>query len=1074
MGAAESNPVRNMDKRTSRREYRDSFAKGIDFFRKNDIRNFQSSTDDIIDDSSKREGRLRVCIRKRPIFQHEINDGEFDVITCLNKSTVVVHDAPAQQLFEKANAMDGHISISMSFIEVAGDAVSDLLNGFAPTQLLTGKDESVHPFPVVEPIVRDAEELHAMILHGCSVRSTAATGVHDSSSRSHAILRIYINTTESLSSYPGQPEVGVEGVLTLVDLAGSEYNIDSAYHSAERRKEGAAINASLSALKDCLRARATGDTKGFVYRGSKLTMALKSSFIMKTASTTVICCVSPASKDTEHSLSTLRHACIMDGQSSGGGGGAAAAETRFLTGGTVLKQDLGDINVTQIAKERISRGKPTDLKTSNGNYFNGHAAPEPDDKAKAKARRIAVSKATKAMSPGHRDVLMGARDNLRAEPRQARRLQRGARQAVDITDGSGDGIGGVGVSSQQIQSQSSLSPSPSNMPRYGGCSAAGVPSHVSTGSRNIDGDARLMGSQSTSRLEPSSRKEMSQQTHQSDRHHVNVDQSSGSKTPAAMNRIQTTAVSAEAEDSKWTKLANLMRASGFGEDEITEAVRYAKLADLMRQNGFSEADIATCKAAKSNAAPAMTIATASPLSVPGQGQNQNQGQGRVMRKDSTGDQKVNSSSSPIVSPSHKMQGKIEAGKVKGFVRPGSAGINRSSSRGGGGGGRYNSNREQLSIQPPSPSQKQQQRQQQQQQGWDMDSPKSSRRGGAGAGAGAIALTLTPPVQNPSLTAAVGVGVGASTVTTVTGQNKARSKSTGRSSKPPPPVVHSPQGQGQGQGQGSKGSSARALTPPPTMSELEQVQQDLLADALTPAARHGLQKRLARLQAVQIRELRQKEQKEREQKNSLLILKTKVKKDPFASAEDDEETGGGSINDEENGRHKSARSAASAAIPAPLRSQSSHMTTSSSSANPSAIQRGEVSSSSATSLRRKDVAYDEDTDQVTYGDDVHSRQHQIVDRGRPGIRPNFAKDAFDAPLTHANNRSSGSGSRSALPDILDEVNDSNSNSTSHMEPWQPEFVPMPMPMQTRGRRGHGPAGAAAAPFANEMTWNVPLE
>eukprot|EP00439_Symbiodinium_sp_Y106_P010144 s3621_g1.t1 len=36
---------------------------------------------------------IRVCVRKRPIFPHEIEQGEFDAITCLDPGRVVVHDA---------------------------------------------------------------------------------------------------------------------------------------------------------------------------------------------------------------------------------------------------------------------------------------------------------------------------------------------------------------------------------------------------------------------------------------------------------------------------------------------------------------------------------------------------------------------------------------------------------------------------------------------------------------------------------------------------------------------------------------------------------------------------------------------------------------------------------------------------------------------------------------------------------------------------------------------------------------------------------------------------------------------
>ena len=117
-------------------------------------------------------------------------------------------------------------------------------------------------------------------------------------------------------------------MLSLVDLAGSEKNIDSMHHSAQRRKEGAQINASLMALKECVRARASGKNRSHVYRKSKLTMALKGSFVLPTARTMIIATVSPSSKDTEHSLNTLRHACIMDLKEGGGARRKRTAQER--------------------------------------------------------------------------------------------------------------------------------------------------------------------------------------------------------------------------------------------------------------------------------------------------------------------------------------------------------------------------------------------------------------------------------------------------------------------------------------------------------------------------------------------------------------------------------------------------------------------------------------------------------------------------------------------------------------------------------------------------------------------------
>lgn len=49
---------------------------------------------------------------------------------------------------------------------------------------------------------------------------------------------------------------GPVGSVTLVDCAGSERKEDSMYHTKEQREEGAQINASLHALKECVRMRA--------------------------------------------------------------------------------------------------------------------------------------------------------------------------------------------------------------------------------------------------------------------------------------------------------------------------------------------------------------------------------------------------------------------------------------------------------------------------------------------------------------------------------------------------------------------------------------------------------------------------------------------------------------------------------------------------------------------------------------------------------------------------------------------------------------------------------------------------
>ena len=351
--------------------------------------------------------------------------------TCYLLQMSSIYEKAAHELFESIDPET--TSVSMSFVELAGDTCSDLLNAFTPAQLLTGQDGGVYAFPIVEPEVNSEEELVAFINHGCKVRTTAATGVNDTSSRSHAILRIYILNKQTNS----------EGVLTLVDLAGSEHRIDSMYHSAERRKEGAGINASLMALKEVLRAKASKKDASFFYRKSKLTMALKSSFSEPSSRTVVIVTASPASKDTEHSLNSLRHACIMSGQDPSA---ASGGETRFVTGGRTTVEHIGEVDVAGIAKEnhkKIKSGRGMDdLKTSKGNTASSSSSSfgsavasqelskDEETKKRLRARRASERKAIALLTKDQKYALQDARDQLGVNRRQQQRLRRVQQQQI--------------------------------------------------------------------------------------------------------------------------------------------------------------------------------------------------------------------------------------------------------------------------------------------------------------------------------------------------------------------------------------------------------------------------------------------------------------------------------------------------------------------------------------------------------------------------------------------------------------------------------------------------------------------
>ena len=72
------------------------------------------------------------------------------------------------------------------------------------------------------------------------------------------------------------------------------------------RIEGAEINKSLLALKECIRAL-DNDQGHIPFRGSKLTEVLRDSFVGNSR-TVMISCISPNSGSCEHTLNTLRYA----------------------------------------------------------------------------------------------------------------------------------------------------------------------------------------------------------------------------------------------------------------------------------------------------------------------------------------------------------------------------------------------------------------------------------------------------------------------------------------------------------------------------------------------------------------------------------------------------------------------------------------------------------------------------------------------------------------------------------------------------------------------------------------------
>ena len=100
-----------------------------------------------------------------------------------------------------------------------------------------------------------------VIGNGLNSRTSGVTGANADSSRSHAILQLQLKRGSDMKEC---------GKMSFIDLAGSDWGADTIDHNKQTRMDGAEINKSLLALKECIRALDL-EKKHLPFRGSKLT-----------------------------------------------------------------------------------------------------------------------------------------------------------------------------------------------------------------------------------------------------------------------------------------------------------------------------------------------------------------------------------------------------------------------------------------------------------------------------------------------------------------------------------------------------------------------------------------------------------------------------------------------------------------------------------------------------------------------------------------------------------------------------------------------------------------------------------
>lgn len=230
----------------------------------------------------------------------------------------------------------------VSLLEIYNEDIIDLLvptasvtswgQGSKRTSLAIREDENgVSVAGLKEVEVADVDAVMDVLRIGATHRTTAATLMNDTSSRSHAVFTLMIDSRpyedeEEEGSEEEQKDASADqdddleatgrvvSKLTFVDLAGSE-RLKRTGAKGDRMREGININVGLLALGNVINALSSAEmaSKGKAsrshvpYRVSKLTRLLQDA-LGGNSRTLFLACVSPADSNLDETLNTLRYA----------------------------------------------------------------------------------------------------------------------------------------------------------------------------------------------------------------------------------------------------------------------------------------------------------------------------------------------------------------------------------------------------------------------------------------------------------------------------------------------------------------------------------------------------------------------------------------------------------------------------------------------------------------------------------------------------------------------------------------------------------------------------------------------
>jgi chromosome segregation ATPase len=223
-----------------------------------------------------------------------------------NETELGVIPLAIHEIFEHIDqSEETQFCIRVSTMEIYNETISDLLDSTKTNcKIKENYSGDVFVDNLTEKPVSTPEEMMAIMTTGLGARQVASTKMNDTSSRSHTIFRVVVE-----SKRHDDPDGAVRSAcLNLVDLAGSE-RVRNTGAAGERLKEAGNINKSLLTLGSVIQklSEGTKDSSHIPYRDSKLTRILQNS-LGGNARTAMICAVTPSAQHSEETISSLKFA----------------------------------------------------------------------------------------------------------------------------------------------------------------------------------------------------------------------------------------------------------------------------------------------------------------------------------------------------------------------------------------------------------------------------------------------------------------------------------------------------------------------------------------------------------------------------------------------------------------------------------------------------------------------------------------------------------------------------------------------------------------------------------------------